>query len=624
MPFAKVVLGLPVEGPFDYLVPEELVPCALPGARVKVSFGRLKKCGYIVDVSSASRVRNVKPLLEVIDENPLLTPELLELTRRVARRFCSPWGEVIETALPSPLRLGKKVKPGDIPASLKPDEKASYAAGVTLFHSFQRRLRWEFYLKALKETVSAGGSAVVLLPDIPSLESARQRLENAFGREKLALLNRSRPDETSEWLKLRSGRAVVAAGTRSAVFAPLQIKPFLIIVEDENDPVYKQDQVPHYHAVDAAVIRARCSGARLILGSQAPSLESIHAAADGKEGYIYDSRAEQAVFPQVKFIDTTSTFYKVNSVKRAVSRLMEDAVGASLEAGGRVLLYISRHGFSTFAFCPSCGHEMKCARCDTHLVYYYKENVLKCPRCVFKTAPPGLCPSCGKDYIRYTGSGTEKIESELARIFPRARVCRWDDAASRKRSGSSEIVIATSAITRTEDIKFDLVGVLSADGALNRLDFRSAEKVFALLAGLCSVTSGKMIVQTAFPGHHCFSWLSRRDPMFFYKEELKQRKQLAFPPFRHFAAVKLRGPDEEKTAASLDALYSRLSKTDGKKKPYEIFSSGPGRPPKLRGNFYRQIIARGKSAEKMSDALKKSLRDFRHSGIIVTVDVDPY
>jgi len=621
MRFAKVVLGLPVEGPFDYLIPEALLPLALPGSRVKVSFGRLKKCGYIVGLSSASKVRNVKPLLEVIDGRPLLTPELLEFTRLVARRSCSSWGEVIETALPPPLRLGKKVDPQELPEFRGQDGKAVHPE-VTLFHSFQRRLRWEFYLNALKETVSAGGSAVMLLPDIPSLESAGQKLESVFGKEKLALLNRSRPDEASEWLRLRSGRAVVAAGTRSAVFAPLQSPPFLIIVEEENDPVYKQDQAPHYHAAEAALIRARCSGARLILGSHAPSLESIHAAGGGRKGYIYDRRAEETVFPQVKLIDTTSTFYRISSAKRAVSRLMEDAVGACLESGGRVLLYIGRHGFSTFAFCPSCGHEMKCGRCDTHLVYYYKENLLRCPRCVFKAVPPRLCPACGKDYIRYAGSGTEKIESEIARIFPQAKICRWDDAASRKLSAGSRIVIATSAITRQEDAGFDLVGVLSADGALNRLDFRSAEKVFSLLAGLCSVARKNMIIQTAFPGHHCFSWLVRKDPMVFYKEELKQRKQFAFPPFSHFAEVKLRGPDEDKAVKAQEALVSLLAEKSGKKKAYEIFSSGPGRPPKLRGNFYRQIIVRGRSAERMSDALKKSLKDFRRSGIIVTVDVD--
>jgi len=621
MRFAKVVLGLPVDGPFDYLVPEEMLPLALPGSRVKVSFGRLKKCGYIVGLSSASKVRNIKPLLEVIDERPLLTPELLEFTRLVARHCCSSWGEVIETALPPPLRLGKKLDPQELPDSRELN-KATAHPGVTLFHSFQRRRRWEFYLNALKETVSAGGSAVVLLPDIPSLESAGQRLKSVFGGEKPALLNRSRPDEASEWLRLRSGKAVVAVGTRSAVFAPLQSPPFLIIVEDENDPVYKQDQAPHYHAAEAARIRARCSGARLILGSQAPSLESIHAAGDGKKGYLYDRRAEEAVFPQVKLIDTTSTFYRINSAKRAVSRLMEDAVGACLESGGRVLLYIGRHGFSTFAFCPSCGHEMKCGRCDTHLVYYYKENLLRCPRCVFKAAPPRLCPACGKDYIRYAGSGTEKIESEIARIFPQAKLCRWDDADSRRLCAGSRIVIATSAITRQEDAGFDLVGVLSADGALNRLDFRSAEKVFSLLAGLCSVARKNMIIQTAFPGHHCFSWLTRKDPMLFYKEELWQRKQLSFPPFSRFAEVKLRGPDEEKVVKAQEILAFLLAEKSGKKKAYEMFSSGPGRPPKLRGNFYRQIIVRGKSAERMSDALKKSLKDFRRSGIIVTVDMD--
>ena len=154
MRFAKVVLGLPVDGPFDYLVPEGMLPLALPGSRVKVSFGRLKKCGYIVGLSSASKVRNIKPLLEVIDERPLLTPELLEFTRLVARHCCSSWGEVIETALPPPFRLGKKLDPRELPDSRELN-KATAHPGVTLFHSFQRRRRWEFYLNALKETVSA-------------------------------------------------------------------------------------------------------------------------------------------------------------------------------------------------------------------------------------------------------------------------------------------------------------------------------------------------------------------------------------------------------------------------------------------------------------------------------------
>ena len=263
---------------------------------------------------------------------------------------------------------------------------------------------------------------------------------------------------------------------------------------------------------------------------------------------------------------------------------------------------------------------LKCPRCNINLVYYFKDNILNCHYCNFKMQPPTVCPNCNSGYIRYAGLGTEKIESELSRLFPQAIIKRLDNSKHLDINSADIFISATSIIKETE-YYFDLIAVLSIDNSLNRIDFRAAEKAFGLLIGLLRLTDKKIVIQTRLLKHHCFNSLVDKDVSIFYTEELKQRKQLGFPPYKHLAIVKLRAKKEEKVGEASNILFNKLKKY--KTKDINIVSVNPGQPSKLRGNFYWQILIKSDNPRKISRFLKIHLKDFSHSGIIVTVDVDP-
>jgi primosomal protein N' (replication factor Y) len=234
---------------------------------------------------------------------------------------------------------------------------------------------------------------------------------------------------------------------------------------------------------------------------------------------------------------------------------------------------------------------------------------------------PLICPNCNAGYIRYTGLGTEKIESELSRLFAQARIKRLDSQDNFQLK-DIDIVVAASSIIKQTDYNFDLIGVLNIDNSLNRIDFRASEKTFDLLMGLVKLTDKKLIIQTRLPQHHCFRALLNKDINIFYDEELKQRKQLNFPPYRHIVLVKLRGKNEDKVRQVSSTLFEQLNKCN-KNKGIKIISVNPAHPSKLRGNFYWQVLINSSRIRKTSEFLKIHLKSFRHSGIIVTVDVDP-
>ncbi|MDO8662446.1 MAG: primosomal protein N' [Candidatus Omnitrophota bacterium] len=620
MLYAKIAVGLPVSGPFDYIVPDPLSGKITLGARVWISFGTRRIVGYVVGLSKKSEIKSLKPILELIDEFPILTKKLLLLTKELAEYYYCSWGEAIETAIPEGLRKGKK---GDtFQQAVSERRKMSPERGkieaspflIGLIHDLDGEARWDVYLKEIKNTLSSNLSAIILLPDIPSSLKAAQIIEQQLG-IKAQLLCRSQPKELDEWIRSVDSKVIV--GTRSAVFAPLN-NLGLIIIDDEDDFAYKQDQAPHYHAREIALMRAKFESAKVILGSRAPSLESFYLTKKHKAQYTIIPRKKD--FPEIKIIDTRRLPFQDKKRRAIFSRLLEDALYAVLNEKGKALLFLNRKGFATSATCITCGKIIKCPRCSLNLAYHFKDDLLSCHYCNFKIPLPKICPECNSGYIKLSGAGTEKIESELSRIFPQARIKIIDDKDLNLEN--YDIFIATSGVIKRGDLVFDLIGVLGIDNALNRVDFRATEKVFGLLAGLLNLTRKRILIQTSSPNHHCFQALLKKDANYFYEEELKQRRQLDFPPYKHMVLVKLRGEKEEKIKASAESLFSRLKEAD-KDKSIEIISVNSSSPAKLRGNYYWQVLIRSGNVLKANKFLKNNLKDFRHSGIIVTVDVDP-
>ncbi|MDD4900314.1 MAG: primosomal protein N' [Candidatus Omnitrophica bacterium] len=613
MLYAKVVLGLAVEGPFDYLVPEEFKGTIAPGKRVRVNFAHQRKIGFCVAVTSKSKIKYHKPILEVLDELPILGSSMLLLTQRMADYYCCFWGEAIETALPEGIRNGRKLKLCDYSRQGRIEQKAQ----TVLLHDLDSTQRWEFYCGKIKKILEIKRKVIVIVPDVPALLRAKKKIE-AVLKADICLLYRHARGENELWEKIFSAKVDIVIGTRSAIFAPLPDLG-LIIIDAEEDHVYKQDQVPHYHAREIGLMRSEIENVDLVLGSATPSLEAFFLAKNGAIGYL--PLARKSNFPEIRFVDTANLSFAERKKGGNISRLLEDAVFSVLTEKGKSLLFMNRKGYSGAAACMQCNALLKCPRCSINLVYHFHENTLKCHYCNFKMDAPKICPVCNSGYIKFSGAGTEKIENELLRIFPQAKITllESDRQANLK---DYDIFVATSAVLKQEGLQFDLVGALAVDNALNFPQLRSAENAFRLVWGLANLTEGKLIIQTAFVTHPVFQSLWKKDQLFFYNHELEQRKQLKFPPFGHFVLIKLRGKNEEKVKASAGALSEQLIAALPKKN-YKFLSSNPAVPNKLRGNFYWEIIGVSCEPQKLSPGLKKELKKFAHSGIIITVDVDP-
>lgn len=613
MQYAKVVFGLPIEGPFDYIIPKALQKKVKAGSRVAVFFGSQKKAGYVVGVSRQSSVKSLKNIIQALDEAPVINKNMLLTTRKLSEYYCCSWGEAIETTLPASLRSLKTT-------ALKATSQVANNTDrpeIVLLHADKTAQRWEkFYFIKMREALSSGKKIIILLPEIDFLPAAEKLIRDNF-KNPLTVLLRNRPEELNTWLEIKEGKFDIVIGTRSAVFAPFD-RCGLIIVDEEQSYGYKQDQTPHYHAREAAILRATVDKARVILGSSSPSLEAMQMVKKVRSGYSRLSRIKK--YPEVKIIDTKRL--PLFSAKRNMtfSTYLNDCIIQSLNNKEKILLFLNRLGFATAASCISCGETLKCPRCSINLVFHYKENSLNCHYCNFKMPPPRLCPKCNAGYLHYRGGGTEKIESELSRVFPQAKIKELDIRKDKVIS-DADIFVASQSVIKEAGLGFGLIGVLSIDNTLNHADFRSSEKAFGILNGLLALTDKKMVIQTGLPNNHIFTALTNNAPNIFYDKELKERRELKFPPFRHLGLLKLRGKKADKVEAAAKALFDKLAGDNNK--DTQALSVNPGVPAKLRGNYCWQILLRAGSAPEIGKFLKRSLHGLRHSGIIVTVDIDP-
>ncbi len=633
--YAKVVLALPVEGPFDYQIPKECGEKISPGTRAWVNFRGKKEICYITGISAHSEILKVKPLIRILDNFPVLSPQMLSLSRMLADYYCCSWGEAIAACLPEPLRKGKSSVPvtknvtGTLgiknvtgTSGIEGSEELRVLAekeGLSglLLTDLGGEKRWDFYCREVKEVLALGKSALILAPDKAAAALAGQLLARKI-QAPVETFFRQQPDELMQWEKIRNSGVKVVVGTRSSIFAPLP-NLGLIIVDEESDSVYKQEQSPHYHARTAALMRARLEKAKIILCATAVSLESVYLARQNKIVFQVLERGGQ--YPEVKIIDMKNLPLLDRKKNVILSRLLQDNIVSVLAGQGKILLFLNRKGFATSAVCSSCGQALKCPRCNLNLVYFSDNNILSCHYCNYKLVPPKICPQCDAGYIKFSGAGTEKIEAELLRIFPKARIKRID-AGEIPNKEEADIFVATQGIIRHAGFRFDLTAVLAIDNSLNHVDFRSSEKVFAILLGLLALTDKQMFIQTSLPGHYCFQAVEKNDIDYFYDEELKSRRQVKFPPFRHFCQVKIRGRDEQKALLAGEKLFQQLS-GGLVPKDAQIISLNPGYPPKLRGNYCWVILISSSNVLSLNEFLKNCLKNFRSSGIIVTVDVDP-
>ncbi len=514
-----------------------------------------------------------------------------------------------------------------------------FSAG--LLHGVTGSGKTEVYLGAIEAALSRGKTAIVLVPEI-ALTLWLGRLVRARFGAIVAILHSGLPDieRAREWWRVRHGEARVVVGTRSAVFAPLE-NLGLIIVDEEQESSYKQEETPRYNGRDTAVYRARLEGAVALLGSATPSLETYHNARAGKYQLLnLTSRVENRPLAQVRIVDLRQEFRRQHRAP-PVSETLRAAIALRLEERTQTMVLINRRGYSWSQLCRSCGAFVQCQNCSIALTYHKSRQRLECHYCGFSIRPPKQCPKCHAEYMYFVGDGAERVDEYLREQFPVARIARLDrDTVRTKReyqevlgafaNGEIDILVGTQMVAKGHDFqRVTLVGVVAADLALGRPDFRAAERTFQLLTQVAGRAgrgelSGEVLVETYYPEHYAIQYAAQQDYISFYEKEAHFRRILRYPPFTALATVLVRDRKVENAIRWSRALAEYFA-------PFEelgVKILGPAAAPlaRLRRDYRFQFVLKSPHRSALAKALSGALafcaaKELPATAVIV--DVDP-
>ena len=510
-----------------------------------------------------------------------------------------------------------------------------------LLHGVTGSGKTEVYLGAIEAAVSRGKSAIVLVPEIALTLWVGRLVRARFG-ETVVVLHSGLPDieRAREWWRVRNGQARIVVGTRSAVFAPVE-NLGLIIVDEEQESSYKQEETPRYNGRDTAVYRARLEGAVVLLGSATPSLETYHNARAGKYHLLkLVSRVANRPLADVRIVDLREEF---RSQHRAtpVSEKLREAIALRLEEGTQAMVLINRRGYSWSLLCRGCGAFVQCQNCSIALTYHKSRQLLQCHYCNYSLRPPKQCPKCNGEYMYFVGDGAERVEEYLREQFPKARLARLDrDTVRTKREyqqvlgafaqGEIDVLVGTQMVAKGHDFqRVTLVGVVAADLALGRPDFRAAERTFQLLTQVAGRAgrgelAGEVLVETYYPEHYAIQFAARQDFIPFYEKEAHFRRMLHYPPFTALANVVVRDKKVENAIRWSRSIESYFA-------PFEtkgVKILGPAAAPlaRLRREYRFQFVLKSPQRAALAKILDGCL-DFCASKEIpetaVIVDVDP-
>ncbi|NBD26435.1 primosomal protein N' [Paenibacillus glycinis] len=540
---------------------------------------------------------------------------------------------------------------------------------VFLLHGVTGSGKTEVYLQAIERCLKDERQAIVLVPEIALTPQMVERFKGRFGDSVAVMHSRlSSGERYDEWRKIREGRAQVTVGARSAVFAPFK-RIGLIIIDEEHESSYKQEESPKYHARDVAVWRARQHNALVVLGSATPSLESF-VAASASRGQEADGNASPSVkrgatllpmpdrvggrpLPKVHLIDMRDELKGGN--RSMFSRQLHEALLLRLERGEQSVLLLNRRGYSTFVMCRSCGYTAQCPHCDISLTYHQKSKALRCHYCGHAEQAPEVCPSCESEHIRFFGTGTQRVEEELAKLFPGIRVIRMDvDTTTEKGSHEkwltqfgnreADVLLGTQMVAKGLDFPYvTLVGVIAADTSLHLPDFRAAEKTFQLLTQVAGRAGrhelpGEVVVQTYNPEHYAIVSSQHHDYSSFVQEELKHRRFMAYPPFCRLILVTLSHEqlallisEGEKLASTLRDLARAAgvkSSDDGDGSRFiDILGPVASPIPRMKDRYRFQCMIKYRGNVGASDLLKQAISLLSGTNgqppVTMSVDVDP-
>jgi primosomal protein N' (replication factor Y) len=510
-----------------------------------------------------------------------------------------------------------------------------------LLHGVTGSGKTEVYLQAIQHCLQQGKEAIVLVPEISLTPQMTNRFRSRFG-ELVAVMHSglSVGEKYDEWRKVHQGKVKVVVGARSAVFAPFE-NVGLIILDEEHEATYKQEDSPRYHARNVAIWRSEYYGCPVILGSATPSLESYARAKKGVYTLLtLKERALKQPLPTVEVVDMREELKKGNRTMFSVA--LSEAISDRLERKEQIVLFLNRRGYSSFVLCRDCGTVLQCENCDISLTYHRSNETLKCHYCGYEQWVPQECPQCGSDHIRYFGTGTQKVEEELKKLFPEARVLRMDvDTTKRKGAheeilsdfgeGKADILLGTQMIAKGLDFpNITLVGVLSADTSLHLPDFRAAERTFQLLTQVSGRAGraerpGQVVIQTYTPEHYAIELAKEQHYEPFYEREMLMRHQAGYPPYFYIVHIQVSHEDvmmaAEYANKSAEFLRSNLS--------FGVSIIGPTTSSivRLQNRYRYQCLIKYKREPALIPTLLQLIKLYRtdwiKKGITLSIDLDP-
>ena len=731
---ASVLIDGPSELVFDYAIPEGLP--VVPGCRVRIPLRNRPATGTVLRVAEKPQGDfALRFLTDLVDPEPLVTPELLNLAEWITSYYGTPLEQVIRAFIPASIRgektsaktqraaviaqfpseeelekISKRAKrqhsilellkgsTEPIPvtqlggasasAALKAlsekgylklielnvrrdpdagetiiptepftlnDEQAEALDAVSdslasekpdpiLLHGITGSGKTEVYLQATQKVLDLGKNVIILLPEIALAPQTVRRFKARFSimGDKIAVQHShlSQGERFDEWNRIRSGEARIIIGARSAIFAPLRDLG-LIIVDEEHEPAYKQENPPKYHARDLAVVRCRLEKCSVLLGTATPSLETYNNTLSGKYKLVrMTQRADGATLPLTRVVDMRIESRKQKGRDAILSDRLRSAIDERLEKDEQVILFLNRRGFARSLQCPPCGHAIECNHCAIPLTYHRSEERLICHICGHQAIVPKLCPECKDPAIRFQGYGTEKAEIILNKIFKGTKIARLDTDTTRRknalrdtlrdfRAKKIKILLGTQMIAKGLDFpNVTLVGVLNADLSLYAPDFRAGERTFQLLTQVAGRAgrgkmAGEVIIQTSTPHSPSIQFARHHDFYGFVDQELEMRRQFSYPPYTHLALLLARSSHERRAEFTLETLHLKLKEN----LPEGIILGDPIPSPLTRSHsqFRFQLLLRGPNARVLSRHIK-SILDATPTpeDVIVTSDLDAY
>jgi len=609
---------------------------------------RAPKQACVIDILQKSEGMFVFKLLKLADTDAATVKKLAEkgyvhISEQVDER--DPFGG--EVFLPTaPLSLmPDQQKALDLCKAaidqLSSPSSTSRCPSPILIHGVTGSGKTEIYLQAIEHALHQGKDSVVLVPEISLTPQTVERFRARFQNQQITVLhsNLSAGERHDQWHKIRDGQSHIVIGARSAVFAPVQALG-LIVVDEEHETSYKQDEAPHYNARDIAVMRGRIERAAVVLGSATPSLESYYNAK--RERYTLatlPTRVDNRKMPVMRVVDMRQEAIRQKG-QYVLSRKLRDAIQKRLDKSEQVILFLNRRGYATHLFCPKCGFIPKCANCSVSLTYHRKAERLLCHLCGFVGSVPKSCPECRDPAIRYAGMGTEKVETAIQHAFPKARVQRMDsDIMTRKtlyreilgafRVGKIDILVGTQMIAKGLHFpNVTLVGIIYADMALHLPDFRAGERTFQLLVQVAGRAGrgdveGEVVVQSFTPFHPAVQYARQHDFTGFYESEIEFREQLKYPPVSRLVCVTARSRSDAKAE-----FYARMLARELERRITGTLAviAGPTPAPlaKVQNQYRFQVMLRTQHVMQLVEKLNQVLGYLKPpDDVNVAVDVDP-